>query len=81
MHALLFQAEQQEREIQLFGLTKQIRAMLQERKGLEIRYKNLNQELTAQNDHLEDMRGHKVAPECRNMLWTQAVLASTRLTY
>ena len=34
--------------------------MLQEKKGLETRNKNLCQELAAQHDHLEDLRSHQV---------------------
>ena len=53
------QAEQQEREVQLLNLSKKIKAMMQERKGLEVRNMNLNQELSAQHSHLEDLRSHK----------------------
>ena len=64
------QAEQQEREVQLSELTKKIRAILQEKRGLEVRSKNLNQELSTQHRHLEELRGHKVVPILRfQSLW------------
>ena len=56
----LLQTEQQEREMQLSDLSNRIRRMLQEKKGLETRNKNLYQELDAQHYHLEEIRSHKV---------------------
>lgn len=69
------QAEQQEREVQLLELTKKIRSMLQDRKGLEVRNKNLNQELAVQHSHMEELRAHKVEHDsesvCCLSAWTE----------